>query len=184
MATSLFDSFSTVTRFRSNLQNSSSSASIPSSLCVLSFLSPYHVPLISYKAAEGVSRSYDALLELFESIGSFVKRLEIYTKISLSSLMTEIIAKIMVELLSILAQAKKQIKNGRLSKRFLPGTSVSVSDIVAEQFAKKLLGDSEIENILRRLDRLTQDEARMMEAHILEVVHGLMNNMKVVIGGE
>jgi hypothetical protein len=46
------------------------------------------------------------------------------------------------------------------------------------------LGDSEIENILRRLDRLTQDEARMMEAHILEVVHGLMNNMKVVMDGE
>ena len=56
--------------------------------------------------------------------------------------------------------------------------------LLVEQFAKKLLGDSEIENILRRLDRLTQDEARMMEAHILEVVHGLMNNMKVVIGGE
>jgi hypothetical protein len=98
--------------------------------------------------------------------------------------MTEIIAKIMVELLSILAQAKKQIKNGRLSKRFLPRTSVSVSDVVAEQFAKKLLGDSEIENILRRLDRLTQEEARMMEAHILELVHGLMNNMKVVMDGE
>ena len=55
---------------------------------------------------------------------------------------------------------------------------------IAEQFAKKLLGNSEIENILRRLDRLTQDEARMMEAHILEVVHGLMNNMKVVMDGE
>jgi hypothetical protein len=56
--------------------------------------------------------------------------------------------------------------------------------LFAEQFAKKLLGDSEIENILRRLDRLTQEEARMMEAHILEVVHGLMNNMKVVMDGE
>jgi hypothetical protein len=89
-----------------------------------------------------------------------------------------------VELLSILAQAKKQIKNGRLSERFLPRTSVSVSDVFAEQFAKKLLGDSEIKNILRRLDRLTQDEARMMEAHILEVVYGLMNNMKVVMDGE
>ena len=31
--------------------------------------------------------------------------------------MTEIIVKIMVELLSILAQAKKQIKKGRLSER-------------------------------------------------------------------
>ena len=46
-----------------------------------------------------------------------------------------------------------------------------------------MLGDSGIENILRRLDRLTQDEARMMEAHVLEVIHGLMNNMKVVMDG-
>ncbi|KAH8977589.1 hypothetical protein EDB86DRAFT_3249747 [Lactarius hatsudake] len=71
--------------------------------------------------------------------------------ITLSSSMTEIIVKIMIELLSILSQAKKQIKQGRFKK-----------------FAKKLLGDSEIESILRRLDRLTQDEARMTDAHILE----------------
>ena len=98
--------------------------------------------------------------------------------------MTEIIAKIMVELLSILGQAKKQIKHGRLSKHS-PTLSFTISEqLFTEQFAKKLLGDSEIENILRRLDRLTQDEARMMEAHILEVVHGLMNNMKVVMDGK
>jgi hypothetical protein len=66
---------------------------------------------------------------------------------------------------------------------FLSGPK-AFHELFAEQFAKKLLGDSEIENILRRLDRLTQDEAHMMEAHILEVVHGLMNNMKVVMGGE
>ena len=66
----------------------------------------------------------------------------------------------------------------------LPPLSLTLPKHIAEQFAKKLLGDSEIENILRRLDRLTQDEARMTEAHILEVVHGLMNNMKVVIDGE
>ncbi|KAH9046109.1 hypothetical protein EDB84DRAFT_714921 [Lactarius hengduanensis] len=73
---------------------------------------------VLFTAAEGVSASYDALLELFECIGNFLKRLEIYTKIDLSPLMTEIIVKIMVELLSILSQAKKQIKQGRFSKRF------------------------------------------------------------------
>jgi hypothetical protein len=73
----------------------------------------------SYQAADGVSASYDALLELFECIGSFLKRLEIYAKISLSPLMTEIIVEIMVELLSILSQAKKQVKQGRFSKHFL-----------------------------------------------------------------
>ena len=66
----------------------------------------------------------------------------------------------------------------------LPRLSVTISELVAEQFAKQLLGDSEIKNILRRLDRLTQDESRMTEAHILEVVYGLMNNMNVVMDGE
>ena len=57
------------------------------------------------------------------------------------------------------------------------------SERIVEQFAKKLLGDSEIETILRRLDRLTQEEARMTVAQTLAVVHGLLNNMKVVMDG-
>ncbi len=52
-----------------------------------------------------------------------------------------------------------------------------------EKFAKKLLGESEIEAILQRLDRLTQEEGRMTVAQTLGVVHGLMNNVKVVMNG-
>jgi len=52
-----------------------------------------------------------------------------------------------------------------------------------EKFAKKLLGESEIEAILQRLDRLTQEEGRMTMAQTLEVVYGLMNNVKVVMNG-
>jgi hypothetical protein len=37
--------------------------------------------------------------------------------------------------------------------------------------------------VLQRLDRLTQEEARMTVAQTLEVVHGLVNNMKVVMDG-
>ena len=37
--------------------------------------------------------------------------------------------------------------------------------------------------MLQRLDRLTQDEARMTVAQTLGVVHGLMGNMKVVMEG-
>jgi hypothetical protein len=88
----------------------------------VSYLLTHVSDIHSYQAADGVSASYDALLELFECIGSFLKRLEIYTKISLTPLMTEIIVKILFELLSILAQAKKQIKQGRFSKRFLTVT--------------------------------------------------------------
>jgi hypothetical protein len=52
-----------------------------------------------------------------------------------------------------------------------------------EKFAKKLLGEKEIEAVLQRLDRLTQEEARMTVTHTLEVVYGLVGNMKVVMDG-
>ena len=61
---------------------------------------------------------------------------------------------------------------------------ISVAQRATEKFAKKLLGDSEIESILQRLDRLTQDEARMTVTQTLGVVHGLVGNMKEVMEGE
>jgi len=72
----------------------------------------------SFQAASGVSSSYDALLELFECLGCFLKRLEIYTNIPPTPIMTDIIVKILLELLSVLALATKQIKQGRFSEPF------------------------------------------------------------------
>jgi hypothetical protein len=71
---------------------------------------------MKYQAASGVNSSYDALLDLFECLGNFLKRLEIYTQIPPTPMMTDIIVKIMVELLSVLALATKQIKEGGFSK--------------------------------------------------------------------
>ena len=68
------------------------------------------------QAASGVSSSYDALLELFECLGNFLKRLEIYANIPPTPIMTDTLVKIMVELLSVLALATKQIRQGRFSK--------------------------------------------------------------------
>ena len=68
------------------------------------------------QAASGVSSSYDALVELFECIGNFLKRLRIYTDLPLNPSMTDIIAKIMAELHSVLDLATHQIKQGRFSK--------------------------------------------------------------------
>ena len=58
-----------------------------------------------------------------------------------------------------------------------------VIEFAAEKFAKKLLGDSEIETTVERLDRLTQDEARMTVTQTLSVVHGLVGNVKVIMEG-
>jgi hypothetical protein len=38
--------------------------------------------------------------------------------------------------------------------------------------------------VLQRLDRLTEDEARITAVQTLEVVYGLFQNMKVVVNGE
>ncbi|KAH8990433.1 hypothetical protein EDB86DRAFT_2831193 [Lactarius hatsudake] len=65
--------------------------------------------------ASSVSSSYDALVELFECLGNFLKRLQIYTDLPLTHPMREISVKIMVELLSVLALATKQVKQGRFS---------------------------------------------------------------------
>ena len=59
----------------------------------------------------------------------------------------------------------------------------AVTQRTTEKFAKKLLGEYEIEAVLQRLDRLTQEEGRMTMAQTLEVVYCLMNNVKVVMDG-
>lgn len=69
-----------------------------------------------YQMAKDVNASYDALFDLFESIESFLRKLDIYTKLPLTEAMTYVIIKIMVEVLSTLALATKQLKQGRLSE--------------------------------------------------------------------
>jgi hypothetical protein len=59
----------------------------------------------------------------------------------------------------------------------------SVAERTTEKFAKKLLGESEIEAVLQRLDRLTEDEARITVAQTLGVVYGLVGNVKGIMEG-
>ena len=79
-------------------------------------LIPFPCDIRVSQAASGVTSSYDALLDLFECLGNFLKRLEVYTTIQSTQMMMDLIIKIMVELLSVLALATKQIKQGRFSK--------------------------------------------------------------------
>ena len=68
------------------------------------------------QALKGVSSDLDAVVELLESIEHFLMRLDIYTKVPPTEAMTEIVVKILVELLSTLALATKQIRQGRSSE--------------------------------------------------------------------
>jgi hypothetical protein len=55
---------------------------------------------------------------------------------------------------------------------------------IAVKSIKKFWGEKEVEAVLQRLDRLTQDEACTTAAQTLEVVYGLVQNMRAVMDGE
>jgi hypothetical protein len=113
-----------------------------------------------------------------------MNRLDIYTKIPPTDAMTEIVVKILVELLYTLALATKQIKRGKPSKSVFGEVLYYLTQCNAEKLVKKLLGEKDVEVVLQRLDRLTQDEARLTAAQTLGVVYGLIQNMRVVMDGE
>jgi hypothetical protein len=70
----------------------------------------------AYQVIKGVVDDYVALVDLFESIEHFLNRLDIYTRIPPTAAMTEIVVKILVELLSTLALATRQINQRKPSE--------------------------------------------------------------------
>ena len=67
------------------------------------------------QVAKDLSESQDALVDIFERIENFFKRLETYVEVPPTTAMTDIIVKIMVEVLNIFAISAKEIKQGRAS---------------------------------------------------------------------
>ena len=61
--------------------------------------------------------------------------------------------------------------------------TLPIAQCAIEKFAKKLLGEGEVEAVLQRLDRLTRDEAQITSAQTLSVVHGLVNNTRIMMDG-
>jgi hypothetical protein len=72
--------------------------------------------VIPSQAAMDVRARQDTLIDIFERMESFFQRLEIYTRVSPPPAMIDIIVRIMVEVLSILGMATKEMKQGRMSK--------------------------------------------------------------------
>lgn len=81
-------------------------------------------------------------------------RLEIYNLIQLTPTLRDILAKILAEILHVLATATIQLKRGRTIK------------------LKDSIKDSSKES-LKRLDRLTLEETRITVTQTLEAVHAL-----------
>ena len=68
------------------------------------------------QAAKEVHASHDTLVDIFERVEGFFRRLETYTEVSPTPEMTDIIIQIMVEVLCILGIATKEVKQGRMSE--------------------------------------------------------------------
>jgi hypothetical protein len=72
-----------------------------------------------HQAAKDVRASDDNLVDIFERIEMFFRRLEVYTEVQATAEMMNIIIEIMIEVLSILGIATKEIKQSRISKYLL-----------------------------------------------------------------
>jgi hypothetical protein len=70
------------------------------------------------QAAKDVRASQDTLIDVFERIEMFFRRLDVYTAVPPTHEMTDLMIQIMAEVLSILGTATKEIKQGRMSKIF------------------------------------------------------------------
>jgi hypothetical protein len=75
--------------------------------------------------AKDVGTSHGLLLELLERIQAFLTRLNIYSRIPLTTEITTMLGKIMAEVLSILALSTKEMQERRISEVNSPDTSVS-----------------------------------------------------------
>ncbi|KAH9175954.1 hypothetical protein EDB89DRAFT_1942890 [Lactarius sanguifluus] len=114
-------------------------------------------------ASKDVDRSQETLVDLFERIENFFRRLEPYTEVPPTAAMTDMTVNIMIEVLNIFAIATKEMRLGRAKKFFM-----------------KLVGRTDMEDALMRLDRLTQEEARMAVAEVLRIAHSVRDEVKVV----
>ena len=71
-----------------------------------------HIP----QAAKDIRSSRETLVDIFDRIESFFCRLEVYTAVAPTPEMMDMMVKIMVEMLSILGIATKEIRQGQTSE--------------------------------------------------------------------
>src|SRR6266404_5382269 len=113
-------------------------------------------------------------------MGYFFKRLEKYIEVRPTAAMMDIIRNIMVEVISILGIVTKEVRQGRMSTCFGTDICSKLMFLAAEKYLKKLVGRKDIEDALERLDKLTQEEARMAAAEALVITRGIDDKVNTI----
>jgi methyl-accepting chemotaxis protein len=122
------------------------------------------------QAVKDVITSYEALVNLFERIQFFLQRLNRYTAVRLTPEMVLLLGKIMAQVLSVLALSTKEMKERRISASICLIFSF-MADYETEKFMKRIIGRTDVDDALARLDMLTKEENLMTVARNLEVTH-------------
>ena len=94
--------------------------------------------------------------------------------------MTDVMVKIMIEVITILGIVTKEVRQGRTSMSFLFFILFPKIDLRAERYLKSLVGRKDIENALQRLEKLTQKEVRMAIAEALTISRDIDDIVKDV----
>ena len=151
---------------------------MPFSSSLVNWLGDVHVT----QSAKARISDCGALVDLLESIEHFLNRLNIYARIPPTPAVDEIVLKILVGLISTLGLVTKELKQRR------PSESVLAAFYFAQHHAVKsvkiFFKEKDIEAVLEGLDSLTQDEVQTTAAHIIAIVHGLVQNMREYMDGE
>ncbi len=92
--------------------------------------------------------------------------------------MTEKMVQITVEVLDILATATKEMKQSRASEFVLHHTLLK-THISLEKFVKRVAGRTDLEDGLKKLDKLTLEEVAMASVQLLRITHNIDNKMTV-----
>jgi hypothetical protein len=85
----------------------------------------------------------------------------------------------MAQILSILALSTKVMTERRMSESIYDRCTF-LADYVSEKFLKRLIGRTDVEDALLRLDSLTKEESLMAMAKNLEVTHHVEHNVEEI----
>ena len=104
------------------------------------------------------------LMEMCNRIENFLRRLDSYIAAPpMTDAVKVIIVKIMTEVIGFLGLVAKEVRQSRTSESITDDT-FPVADKGLEKFLKTLIGKTDIEDALRRWDRLMEEEARVLAA--------------------
>ena len=128
-----------------------------------------------------VIASYEALVSLFERIQFFLQRFHHYTSVALTPEMTELLAKIMAQILStVFLLFRPRQRKRRISWSIQSVVYSFLANYTLRNIYEAINGKDRCGRCVSRLDTLTKEENLMTAAGAFESVHRVDNKVTVI----